>query len=311
MRPSVGLVKLGFLMCVVGMSVLGCSVSVSRLILDYPTLTGQAMRYAVAALILAVVRRGLLRPTRAEFGRLLLLAATGMAGFNICLLAALRHADAALVGTIVGAAPLGIAVAGPLMRRARPAPRLVAASAVVVGGAALVHGAGHADGVGLLAALGAFVGEVCFSLLAASVLPRLGAVGVTTWACALSVPMLLLPAVPLGELGRMRLPSVPEAATLAYLAVVLTVLVFLLWYSGISRLGVERAGMLVGLLPVTTLITASIQDGVLPSSAQAAGVLVVAAGLAAGLTASARVAKRSAAVRPDLPQLRGPLGGRT
>jgi drug/metabolite transporter (DMT)-like permease len=282
-------------MCVVGMSVLGWSVSMSRLILDYPTLTGQAMRYAVAAAILAVVRRNLLRPTRAELGRLVLLAATGMAGFNVCLLAALRHADAAMVGTIVGAAPLGIAVAGPLLRRSRPAPRLVAASAVVVGGAALVHGGGHADGVGLLAALGAFVGEVCFSLLAASVLPRLGAVGVTTWACALSVPLLLVPAVPLGEFGRMRLPSGSEAATLAYLAVVLTVLVFLLWYGGISRLGVERAGMFVALLPVTTLITASIQDALVPSLAQAAGVLVVGMGLAAGLSAGA---ERPAAPQP-------------
>jgi drug/metabolite transporter (DMT)-like permease len=281
------------------MAVLGCSVSVSRLILDYPTLTGQAMRYAVAALILVALRRARVMPTAAEFGRLVLLAATGMAGFNVCLLAALRHADAAMVGTIVGAAPLGIAVAAPLLRRSRPAPRLVAASAVVVGGAALVHGGGHADGVGLLAALGAFVGEVCFSLLAASLLPRLGAVGVTAWACALSVPLLLLPAVPLGEFGRMRLPSVPEVTTLAYLAVVLTVLVFLLWYAGIARLGVERAGMLVGLLPVTTLVTASIQDTTVPSLAQAAGVLVVAAGLAGGLTAAASIPAPSAAAQPS------------
>lgn len=286
--------KLGVLMCVVGMSVLGSSVSISRSILDYPTLTGQAIRYAVAALILAVVVRPLaIRPTRAELGRLLLLAATGLAGFNICLLAALRHADAAMVGTIVGAAPLGIAVAAPLLRRSRPAPGLVAASAVVVAGAALVHGGGHADRVGLLAALGAFVGEVCFSLLAAQLLPRLGAAGVTTWACALSVPMLLVPAVPLGELGRMRLPTGSEAATLAYLSIVLTVLVFLIWYRGIARLGVEKAGMFVALLPVTTLLTASIQDGVLPSTAQAAGVLVVALGLAAGLAAGSTVRARA------------------
>jgi drug/metabolite transporter (DMT)-like permease len=286
-------------MCVVGMSVLGSSVSISRTILDYPTLTGQAIRYAVAALILVLLRPALVKPTRAELGRLLLLAATGMAGFNVCLLAALRHADAAMVGTVVGAAPLGIAVAAPLLRRSRPAPGLVAASAVVVAGAALVHGGGHADAVGLLAALGAFVGEVCFSLLAASVLPRLGAVGVTTWACALSVPMLLVPAVPLGELGRMRLPSGPEAATLAYLSIVLTVLVFLVWYGGIARLGVERAGMFVGLLPVTTLLTASIQDGAVPSPAQAAGVLVVAGGLAAGL--AARSASRSGESPPRQP----------
>jgi len=283
-------VKLGVLMCVTGMVVLGSSVSISRSILDYPILTGQAIRYAVAAAILVVVLRPLaVRPTRAEFGRLLLLAATGMAGFNVCLLAALRHADPAMVGTIVGAAPLGIAVAGPLLRRSRPAPGLVAASAVVVAGAALVHGGGHADLVGLLGALGAFVGEVCFSLLAASVLPRLGAANVTTWACLLSVPMLLVPAVPLGELGRMRLPSAPEAATLAYLSIVLTVLVFLLWYGGIARLGVEKAGLFVGLLPVTTLLTASIQDGVLPSPPQVAGVLVVALALAAGLAATGAV----------------------
>ncbi len=293
MRPSVGRVKrwdaTGVVLCVVGMSVLGSSISMTRLILDYPTLIGQAMRYAVAAAVLAALRPGSMRPTRAEFGRLVLLAATGLAGFNVCLLAALRHADAALVGTVVGAAPLGIAVVGPLLHRSRPTPRLVAASAVVVAGAAVVHGGGHADGLGLLAALGAFVGEVCFSLLAASVLPRLGAVRVTTWACALSVPMLLVPAVPLGELSRLRVPTAAEAGTLAYLAVVLTVLVFPLWYTGIARLGVEKAGMFVGLLPVTTLITASIQDGVLPRPAQAAGVLVVALGLAAGLTAPGRV----------------------
>jgi drug/metabolite transporter (DMT)-like permease len=281
----------GAVLCVAGMSVLGASVSLSRLILDYPTLVGQAMRYAVAAGILTALRPALMRPTRAEFGRLVLLAATGMAGFNVCVLAALRHADAALVGTIIGAAPLGIAVVGPLLRHSRPTPRLVAASAVVVGGAALVHGGGHADGLGLLAALGAFVGEVCFSLLAASVLPRLGAVQVTTWACALSVPMLVLPAVPLGELDRMRLPTAAEAGTLAYLAVVLTVGVFLAWYTGIARLGVEKAGMFVGLLPVTTLVTACLQDGVLPQPAQAAGVLVVALGLAVGLTA--RTARRA------------------
>jgi drug/metabolite transporter (DMT)-like permease len=125
---------------------------------------------------------------------------------------------------------------------------------------------------------------VCFSLLAASVLPRLGAVRVTGWACVLSVPMLLLPAVPLGEFARARLPTAPEASTLAYLSIVLTVLVFLLWYTGLSRLGVEKAGMFVGLLPVTTLTTASIQDGVAPQPAQVAGVLVVALGLALGLT---------------------------
>ncbi|HEU4424573.1 MAG TPA: DMT family transporter [Pilimelia sp.] len=294
----------GTALCVLGMTILGSSVAVSRLILDYPAMTGQAMRYALAAVALAallrVTRRAAIagrpdgpagphdaarrRPGGRDLVLLAALAAVGLVAFNLLLLSALRHADAAIVGTVVGAAPLGLALLGPLQRRARPATRLVSGAAVVVAGTALVHGGGDTDLIGMLAAVGALAGEVAFSLLAAAVLPRLGAVRVSAWSCALAVPMLLLAAVLAGEPSRWRLPTAPEAWTLAYLALMLTVGAFLAWFTGLRLLGVERAGMFVGLLPVTTLITASVQDARLPAAAQAAGVLVVALGLAVGLT---------------------------
>lgn len=306
MRPSVAVVKhldpVGAALCVLGMTVLGSSVAVSRLALDYPTLTGQALRYALAAAVLAALVRWPARsrpPTRARPDRrdvvlLTALAAVGLVWFNICLLSALRHADAAVVGTVVGAAPLGLGLLGPLLRRARPAPRLVAAAGVVVAGTALVHGGGRASSLGLLAALGALLGEVAFSLLAAAVLPRLGALRVSAWSCAIAVPMLVLAAAVAGE--RWRAPTAGEAWALAYLAVPLTVGAFLAWFGGLRRLGVERAGLFVGLLPVTTLLTAAGMDGELPPPAQAAGVLVVALGLTLGLLRT-RPAPRTAAVR--------------
>src|SRR5438067_11874017 len=91
-RPSVASVRLpnasGATLCATGMTVLGGSFAISRSILAYPTLTGQALRYAVAATILALlVRRG--APIgRVDWLRLAALSATGLVGFNVCLLAA-------------------------------------------------------------------------------------------------------------------------------------------------------------------------------------------------------------------------------
>jgi drug/metabolite transporter (DMT)-like permease len=291
--------KVGALLCIAGMVIVGSSVSLSQLILDYPTLTGQAMRYGLAALILAILVRGWarpsgrVRPNRRELGILTLLAATGLAAFNVCVLIALPHADAAVVGTVIGAAPLGLALLAPLMRGARPAARIVVAAAVVVGGTALVQGSGKADAIGVLASLGALVGEVLFSLLAAAVLPRLGAIRVAAYSCGLAVPLLLVGGIAAGEVARWRVPTAVEATTLGYLALLMTVVAFVAWFTGLQRLGVERAGMIVGLMPVATLVTAAIQAGRLPDPGQTAGVLVVALGLAVGLTAQPASAART------------------
>lgn len=287
----------GAALCTFGMIILGGSVSLSRLLLDYPLLTGQAMRYALAAALLVGLLRlfprlGADATVSGPDGRdLLLLAGVGLMGlalFNTLLLTALDHADPAVVGTVVGAAPLGLALTGPLLRRERPAARLVVAALIVVTGTALVHGAGEADRVGLAAALGTLVCEVSFSLLAAAVLPRLGAVRVSAYSCALAVPMLLVVALATGEFARLRTPTVPETLTMLYLAVMMTVVAFLVWFTGLRLLGVERAGMFTGIVPAATLAVASLQDRTLPGAGQTLGVLVVAAGLVLGATTRRR-----------------------
>jgi len=317
--------------CVLGMTLVGSSVSISQLLLDYPTMTGQAIRYAAAAVVLFLVARRFprlggarpgIRPTARELGILTVLAATGMAGFNACIMLALHHdTEPAVVGTLVGAAPLGLALLGPLIAARRPrtpsiaaarresplimagsatgiAPtrdrpminrRVVAAAAVVVAGTALVEGTGRASTVGVLGAGGALVGEILFSLLAALVLPRLGAVRVAAYSCALAVPLLVVGSLVAGEPTAWRLPTATEAGALAYLAGLMTVAAFVVWFIGLERLGVERAGMIVGLMPVATLVTAALMAATLPGAVQSLGVLTVAAGLAFGLTTRSAV----------------------
>jgi drug/metabolite transporter (DMT)-like permease len=284
MRSTVGAVQ-----CTTVMLVLGSSFPISRELLGYPVLTGQAMRYAAAAAALAAVLhwwrpgrgRTPVRPTHGELWRLGALGATGLAAFNVCVLETLRVADPAVVGTAVGAAPIALALLGPLLRGQRPAARLAAAAAVVVAGTALVHGAGDTTVAGLAWASGAFAGEVAFTLIAAPLLGRLGPVRVSAYACGLAVPILLVAAVVVGE--RWRPPTAAETAALAFLALVLTAGMFPLWYAGVHRLRVEWAGMFAGLLPVVSLVATAVLDRTPPPAIQLAGVLLVGAGLTVGL----------------------------
>jgi drug/metabolite transporter (DMT)-like permease len=267
--------------------VVGGSVAISESLTDYPVLGGQALRYGAAALLLAIPallrqRRTPARLTGRDLARLAAVAATGLAGFNICLLEALRHADPAVVGVVVGCSPLLLALGGALTAGRSPSARLLLAAALVAGGAALVQGAGHATAQGLAWSVGALLGEVAFSLLAAPLLPRLGPLRLSAAVCALATPMLAGGGLVLE--GRLPAPTATEATALAYLATAVTAGAFLAWYAGLAVLGVERAGILVGLMPIATLATAAALDARLPDPFQLAGVTTVAAGLALGLT---------------------------
>jgi drug/metabolite transporter (DMT)-like permease len=282
-------------------TILGSSFPLTRLLLGYPVLGGQALRYALAALVLSALVRAGSRPTARQLARLAALAATGLVGFNVCALAALRTGDPPLLGTVVGAAPLVLALLGPALDGRRPSVRLAGAAAVVVAGVALVEGGafgaggafgggGRASLAGLAWAVGALTGEVLFSVLAAPLLPALGAVRVSAWACGLAVPQLLGVAVLTGEWRHWRAPTATEGAVLGYLGVVLTVGAFVLWYTGLRRLGVARAGMFAGLLPVATLAATALLDGRVPGALPLTGTALVAVGLV-----SAAYPERSAA----------------
>jgi drug/metabolite transporter (DMT)-like permease len=60
---------------------------------------------------------------------------------------------------------------------------------------------------------------------------------------------------------------------------------FILWYSAIRTLGVERAGLFAGVLPVAALLGAAALGESALSPGRLAGVLAVAAGIAGGMAA--------------------------
>jgi drug/metabolite transporter (DMT)-like permease len=278
------------------MGALGAGVAVSSVLTAYPVLGGQALRYALAAALLRAFGRGSFAlPTLRELGRLLLLAATGLAAFNVLLIGALREADAGSVGIVVGCAPVVLALAGPLLARRRPSARVLAAAVVVSSGAALVQFSGEPMSTrALLLAGGVLACEAAFSLLAIPLLPRLGPLAVSTYTCALAVPGLLAAGWLVHGASLVRLPGPREGLALGYMALVVTAGGFVAWYAAIARLGVDRAGLFAGLVPVAALAAAAVLGASPPTPARVLGAILVGAGVVVGTSGSSREADPSA-----------------
>jgi len=275
--------RLGFLSGATATTVVGASFAASAAITGYPFAAGQAARYLLAAVVLTAIAGGALgRPTGRD---LVLLAGVSLFGqllFNLAMLAAVEEAAPSTVGVIVGCTPLVLALAGPLARRERPSPPLLTAAALVVAGAAITEGLGHGSLAGLLLAAAALACEVLFTLLGAPVVARLGALRVSAWTCWFGALMCAALAV---VTAAPRMPDGAELAALLYLALPVTVGGFVCWYRAVDALSVERAGLLVGLMPISAYVGALVLGAEPAALAPAIGALLVGAGIIAGLRA--------------------------
>ncbi len=254
------------------------------------------------------------RLTLREWVLLGALSLTGLVLFNVCVIEATRESGPSLVGTILGTVPLALAVIAPLttgMRgrelppevrsgnavsrsarpprvRSGPSPRVIGAALIVVAGATLATGLGTGSTRGLLWSLGALACEVCFSLLALPLLPKLGPIRVSAYSAALAVPFLLVIGLISDGLAMLRVPALAETLGLGYLALIVTTVAFFLWYSALPRLGADRAGLFAGMIPVGAIVTTVVLGLGLPSAADLAGAAVVIVGIVLGLRSASR-----------------------
>ena len=276
----------GALLATAALALVGSLVASADLVEGYPLPTGQALRYALAALVLLVVARGRLpRLDLREALGLAAVSATGLVLFNLFVIEGVRETDPATVGVIIGCVPVVLALAGPLLEGRPLSPRVITAAVVVAVGAAGVQWAGGGmTTAGLLFALGALACEAGFSLLALPYLARLGPLALSTYACLFAVPMLAVWSL-VANGPSLPLPDAEQAAALGYMAVGVTVLGFVSWYSAVGLLGVERAGLFSGVLPVSALACSALLGVAEVTPERLLAVVVVAAGITLGVRA--------------------------
>lgn len=274
------------------MSFVGGSVAASGVLVDAPLATGQSVRYAAAAALLVVVARSARHPVPMpglrDWPWLLGTCVFGLVLFNLALVRGAEHAEPAVMAVAVACVPVVLALAAPLAGGIRPGRRLALAAGVVTVGAVLVQGVGRTDAIGIAWALLALGCEAGFTLFALPLLKHLGPWGVSvhsTWLAAVIFGVWALAVE--GPMAVTRFEG-RHLAALAYLAVAVTALAFILWYGCVRAVGAGRAGLLTGLAPVVAAATGVALGAGLPSPAVWAGTAVVALGLALGFSEVAR-----------------------
>ena len=285
----------GPLFAALGMALVGSQVAVSGVLADAPLFAVQALRYTLAALgllvVLRVTGRAIPVPRGREWAWLAGVALSGLVLFNVGVVRGVAHAEPAVIGVAVAAVPVLLALGGPLLGRTRPTPAVVAAAVVVTLGAVLVTGGGRTDAAGLGYALLTLLCEAGFTLLAVPVLRRLGPHGVSlhaVWIAAVSLWGLSLVTEGPGAVGTLRAEHVPA---MLHLALGVTVVAFLLWYTAVGRIGPGRAGLFTGMVPVASAVGGVLLGGPAPGPVVWLGVGVVVVGVVLGMRTGLKAAQ--------------------
>lgn len=282
-RPSVRSLVAG----VTAMTLVGSSVGVSRTLVAAPLFTAQAVRYLVAVLVLVALARLLrvpvVRPRGREWLWLAGIAAIGLVLFNVAVVRGVAHAEPAVVAVAVACVPVLIGVVGPLLEQRSPQRQVLLAAVVVTAGGVLVEGAGQADAQGVAWAVVAMLCEAGFTLLAVPVLARHGAWGVSLHSVWLGAVMLVGLGLATEGAGAVVELTAGDWAAIGYLAVMVTAVAFVLWYSAVVAVGSGRVGLLTGVAPVSAALAGVALGARAPGPLVWAGICVVVAGLAIGL----------------------------
>lgn len=223
-----------------------------------PPVQLNVIRWGIALLVLLpMTLPAMLRHRAALRGhwRLLLgLGLTGIAGFHAMVYQALSMTPAVNALLILSLAPVVTAMAGTLWNGYRPdRGQAVGLAVSVLGACVILLGA---DGVSQLGGLdlgsvwmlGAILVWAAYSLLLRHRPPELPQdVTLAASVCAGVVSMLPLLAVT----GVTQVPMTgPVLLAILYIAIFASVLGFRLWSAGLSRIGPERAGQFLHLMPL-------------------------------------------------------------
>ncbi|WP_273691537.1 DMT family transporter [Ketogulonicigenium vulgare] len=210
--------------------------------------------------------------------------------FGLLFVAAIRL-PGGVAATFQALGPLFMVLLALPLLGVRPAGgKLVAVAAGVIGVAMVVLQGGAAlDLIGVLAALGAALSVALGGTLYSKWKPPVSVVTMAAWQMIIAGIELAIIAAILGD--------IPPAITatnvlgLAILALAITALPFVLWFTGIKGVGPAAVAPMLLLTPITAFVLDALVRGIVPSAVQTLGIAIVIGSLLYGQYVDRNTAK--------------------
>ena len=241
-------------------------------------------RLAVAALVLGVyaARRGLLRPSRGDWWRLLTIGTLWYAVYNLALNEGERRVDAGTAALLIQFAPVVLAVLAAVFLRERFTRELGVGLLVALAGVALItlssSDGGDRDVLGVVLCLVSAVSYAISLTVQKPLMARLPAAQVTWLACSIGLVICLPFAADLvTEVGD---APVSSTAWLVYLGVFPTAIAFTTYAYALTHMDASRLGVTTYLVPVITIVMAWVLLGETPATLAYVGGGLAMAGVA-------------------------------
>lgn len=249
------------------MTIVGSSMVFGKVITEhFPVFLASGLRFAVASLILLpfvyVREKSSFALSARDVGALLFMAFCGQFVFTVLVLLGLRYTSAVEAGIITATSPAMMVMAAFVLFREKP-DRLRGLSVVlVVAGIVCVNGlvgaralswhAGHITGN--LMMVGAVMGEAFFLLMRRRIPLRISNLALTAFLCVAGL-ILFFPFAVYQAAG-FDFSSVPARAwgAILYFGAVFTVLAYLLWFRGVTRVPGAVAGLFTAVMPVSAVV---------------------------------------------------------
>ncbi|MFP3845736.1 DMT family transporter [Priestia filamentosa] len=252
----------------IAMTTVGSSFVVSKWILEvFPIYLASGIRYGIAAVLLFILLYFTERPfpkfTKHDFLILCLLSLTGVCGFSILLLYGLQYTTATESGIITSTSPMVICLISFLFLKEKMSRRQWSGVLLAVCGIAAIHlltgdtqeiVPGIPRWVGTLLIFGAVIGEALFTIFGKVLSKKMSPLCIATFATIIGFLMFLPFSIYEAISFNFSQPTILEWMYIVYYAVIVTVIGFVLWYYGVSKVPVSTSAVFTGIIAVSSLI---------------------------------------------------------